>query len=84
MGEPEMISTETDVVGLDDGVGDGAAAAHMAETEGVVAVDQHTLGPAACGHAMRLPVAEAPPAPTGDFGRTMPYRQDRATPAPGH
>ncbi len=30
-------------VSLDDGVGDGAAAAHMAETEGIVAVDQHTL-----------------------------------------
>ncbi len=30
-------------VGLDDGIGDGAAAAHMAETEGIVAVDQHTL-----------------------------------------
>jgi hypothetical protein len=30
-------------VGLDDGIGNGAAAAYMAETEGIVAVDQHTL-----------------------------------------
>ena len=31
------------LVGLDDGIGDGAAAADMAEAERVVAVDQHTL-----------------------------------------
>ena len=35
------------VVGLDDRIGDGTAPADMAETEGVVAVEQHTLGPAA-------------------------------------
>ena len=44
------------LVGLDDGVGDGAAAAHMAETERVVAVDQHTLGPAAVRHASVSPL----------------------------
>ena len=61
------------VVGLDQGVGDRAAAAHMAEAERVVAVDQHTLGPAACGHAGVSLLAEARPAPTGVCGRTMPY-----------
>src|SRR4029077_13995554 len=44
------------MVGLDDGIGDGPATAHMAETERVVAVEQHTLGPAACGHAIVPPL----------------------------
>ena len=44
------------MVGLDDGVGDGTATAHMAETERVVAVEQHTLGPAAGEHEIVSPL----------------------------
>src|SRR6185503_1887161 len=56
------------LVGLDDGIGDGAAAADVAEAERVVAVDQHTLGPAAVGHDASPARAPAP----AFAGRTMP------------
>ena len=38
------------LVGFDDGIGDGAAATHMAEAERIVAVEKHTLGSGAGGH----------------------------------
>ena len=52
IGEPDRMSTDKDGVGIDQRMRDRPAAAQMAKTEGVMAVDQDALMVATVAHAI--------------------------------